>query len=311
MSLRHTFAVGLLLTLAGCGTAPVGNALPGTNANSAGDSLVASALSLGPAGLEQLMLERINRARLRPTAEAARFAIALDEGIPGQLTGEPRPPVAFNGTLAVAARRHADDMLANNFFAHNNLSGNTPFDRIRDAGYDYAAAGENLAWRGNTLAIQPADTTERMHEDLFVDSGIADRGHRKVMLNAGFREVGLSVRRGDFAQNGVNYDSLMAVQDYGSTRTRTFFVLGVVYDDRNGNGQYDFGEGTANSAVSLGNQSLVTGEGGGYTFEVQSGDHTVRFSTGVSQDVTVLDKNVKIDLVNGSRVSINLGVGEF
>src|SRR5205814_5626890 len=104
----------------------------------------ASAESSGPGivELEQLMLERVNRARLYPGPEAAGDGITVDEGLPGVLIdAHARAPVAFNSALARSARIHADDMLANNYFAHQDLSGATPSDRIAAAGYASAATG--------------------------------------------------------------------------------------------------------------------------------------------------------------------------
>lgn len=294
---------------------PTGNPSPGSGGGTAGSNSGGSANSpIG--GLEQLMLERINRARLRPGAEAARYGITVDEGIPGLLNTDPKPAVAYNATLALAARRHADDMLARDYFAHVNLLGETPFDRIGDAGYSFAAAGENLAWRGTTAQLDELFTTEQMHVDLFVDEGIPDRGHRKVMLNDDFREVGLSIRSGQYTdnQNSVptTYNSLMAVQEYAAAAASArYFVLGVVYDDRNSNGQYDFGEGVANSGVTLGSQSVTTSGAGGYTFSVLPGLFTLTFASGASRELAVIDKNIKVDLANGTRVDINLGLGEF
>src|SRR5262249_17413606 len=50
--------------------------------------------------LEQLLLERMNRARLRPAAEAARFNIDLNEGLPaGTISTASKQPLAFNPIL--------------------------------------------------------------------------------------------------------------------------------------------------------------------------------------------------------------------
>jgi hypothetical protein len=105
---------------------------------------------------------------------------------------------------------------------------------------------------------------------------------------------------------------MMLVQDYATAQNAaTFFVLGVVYDDRNNNGHYDFGEGTSNSTVSLGDRTATTGDAGGYRFEVPPGNYTIVFATGRSRAFAVLDKNVKIDLAGGTRIDVNLGLGEF
>ena len=36
-------------------------------------------------------------------------------------------------------------MIQNDFFSHNNLSGQTPFDRMKNAGISFFTAGENIA----------------------------------------------------------------------------------------------------------------------------------------------------------------------
>lgn len=267
--------------------------------------------------LEQLTLERINRARLLPAAEAQRFSIALDEGIPGQITAKPKQAVAMNATLRLTAADHSADMLARNYFAHDTPEGKSPFDRMIGNGYVYYTAGENLAWRGTTGTLDPLETVEREHQDLFVDRGIADRGHRVTMLNPEFREVGISIQRGSFTrqEDGVVFaDSVMNTQDYGAVPNSPVFVLGVVYDDTNRNGQYDHGEGIANSGVTLDTAVKTTNEGGGYTFRVNNpGTYALRFSVGPSQSVTINedDANLKIDVVDRNRVVVNLGLGKL
>ena len=49
---------------------------------------------------EQLVLELINRARLDPAAEAARFGIALNEGLPaGTISTAAKQPLAMDDAL--------------------------------------------------------------------------------------------------------------------------------------------------------------------------------------------------------------------
>ena len=265
--------------------------------------------------LEQVALERINRARLLPAAEALRFGIAIDEGVPGQLNTTPKQPLAMNSTLRSAAAAHSSDMLQRNYFEHDTPEGVSPFDRMTTAGYLFAFAGENLAWRGTTGTIDPVATMDQQHQDLFVDVGIANRGHRLSMLNDDFREVGISVVRGSFTrlEDGVVFsDSIMQTADFGATATGATFVLGVVYDDENNNNEYDHGEGIANTAVTLGDIVKTTNQAGGYSFRVnEAGSFTLRFSLGATQVVTlgVGDRNVKIDLVDRNRLVVNLGVG--
>lgn len=306
-------AVVAAAVLGGC-DALVGVTPPATSGgtsggiNGGGSATPSVAASL----LEQLSLERINRARLHPAAEALAGGIAIDEGIPGQLDAVSKPAVALNTVLCRIAREHSQDMLDRNYFAHETPDGVSPFDRMASAGYLFTTAGENLAWRGTTGGLDEVATVEGQHTDLFVDAGIEGRGHRLTMLNASFREIGVGILRGNLTKNGTTFDSVMHTQDYGTQPSAGTFVLGVVYADNNNNGQYDYGEGTANATVTMGRISKLTNAGGGYSFEVsQAGTVTVQFSTGHAQSIAVRDgaPNIKIDFVDGTSLVINLGLG--
>ncbi|MBN2559730.1 MAG: hypothetical protein JXQ75_02205 [Phycisphaerae bacterium] len=301
---------------AGCNVAPTGS-VPGSGGGSGGGGSGnvtggSATLSVSASLLEQLSLERINRARLKPGSEAAAAGIAIDEGIPGQLDTTPKPPVALNDELNQSAETHSQDMLDRDYFEHNAPEGVTPFDRMNAAGYVFTAAGENLAWRGTTGPLDEAATVEGQHEDLFVDAGISGRGHRVTMLNDRFREVGIGIVRGNYTQNGTTFDSIMQTQDYGLSVSDNTFVLGVVYNDANNNNLYDYGEGVSSATVTLASVSKTTNAGGGYSFEVlQAGTYTLRFATGQTQLLTIGngDPNIKVDLVDGTTVIVNLGLG--
>lgn len=313
----------------GAQCAPMGNArVPAASSASGSGTIVTTgnASTTPPAGataspaatlLEQLTLERINRARLLPAAEAQRYGIALDEGVPGRINATPKPALAMNPTLRLTAADHSADMLDRNYFAHDTPDGKSPFDRMTDNGYLYVAAGENLAWIGSTGSLDPVASVEKQHRDLFVDTDIAGRGHRVTMLNADFREVGISIQSGSFTRQSDNVvfsNSIMNTQDYGTPPSAPVFVLGVVYDDANKNNQFDHGEGIANTAVSLDNVVKTTNQAGGYSFRVsEAGTYTLRFSLGPSQSITIdeSDANLKVDLVDRNRLVVNLGLGKL
>ena len=313
-----TCLCGVALALAaGCETQPgVGSAF--TSGGTAGGQNVNQppgnqpSTSVNATQLEQLSLERSNRARLRPAQEAAMNGIAIDEGAPGRLDATPKQPVALNTFLNQSAKGHSRDMLAQNYFEHDSLDGDSPFKRMNDAGYLFVTAGENLAWRGTTGNVNESQFVEQQHIDLFVDSDIVGRGHRLTMLNGAFREVGIGVVRGFFTNNGTRYDSIMQTQDYGAPPNSPTFVLGVVYNDSNANGRYDFGEGVPSSPVSIGTATRNTNSAGGYSFAVtQSGNYTLQFSGNNFQSLNINQgqKNIKVDLVNGNTIVVNLGIG--
>ena len=95
---------------------------------------------------EQLVLELINRARLDPLAEALRFGIALNEGVPAgsTISSAAKQPLAMNDQLLAAAHGHSEAMVndptpppnSRDFFEHNNPhTGSTSQSRIEDSGY--------------------------------------------------------------------------------------------------------------------------------------------------------------------------------
>jgi uncharacterized protein YkwD len=86
----------------------------------------------------------------------------------------------WNIELALAAQRHAEDMVANGYFDHTSLDGRSFADRARDAGYDGSPRGENIA------AGQPTP------EDV-MDAWMGSDGHRANILAAESDEIGVGL----------------------------------------------------------------------------------------------------------------------
>jgi len=107
--------------------------------------------------------------------------------------------LATNSALASAAYNKAKDMFENNYFAHNSPSGKTPWDFIKEAGYSYSYAGENLA-------IGYTDPDE-----LF-SAWMGSPTHRENIINPNFREIGIAVVSGTFQGS----ETLIAVQEFGA-----------------------------------------------------------------------------------------------
>lgn len=88
-------------------------------------------------------------------------------------------PLTGNPLLSSAAAEHNLDMLLNDYFDHNGSDGSTVGDRVSAQGYTWLAVGENLA----AGAPGAAET---------FDLWWASPGHKANILNADFREAGLS-----------------------------------------------------------------------------------------------------------------------
>jgi uncharacterized protein YkwD len=87
-------------------------------------------------------------------------------------------PLSLEPRLCALAREHAIDMVEHRFFGHASSDGASPFQRMRRAGYQYRAAGENLA----------LDVDEPSAHALLWGSN----EHRANMLEPQFGHVGIA-----------------------------------------------------------------------------------------------------------------------
>jgi hypothetical protein len=263
-----------------------------------------------PTAAEQLMLELVNRARANPVAEAARFGIDLNEGITTNfISSAPKQPLAFNAEIIQAARAHSQWMLDNDIFAHIETDGSDPGSRMRAAGYVFNGSwtyGENIAWRGNIGTVPAVGPTVALeHGDLFVDSGVEDRGHRRNLMDPDFREIGVGAKTGVFTSGGKAYNAVMVTQDFAASDANPGpFLTGVVYRDTNNDGAYSVGEGLSGVTVSPTDGSFyaVSSTSGGYAIPVTglTGTINVTFSGGtlatpITKSVSLIGQNVKLD----------------
>jgi uncharacterized protein YkwD len=116
--------------------------------------------------------------------------------------------VRANGRLRLAARRHADDMAAHDFFAHESPGGNTVSSRIKRAGY--LGGGVREWWLGEALAWGRASAGAPRA----ILRGLLDSPpHRAILLDPNFRDLGVGVARG--APSGSDAGALTVDLDFG------------------------------------------------------------------------------------------------
>lgn len=82
------------------------------------------------------------------------------------------------------ARAHSADMYRRGYFAHRNLDGKDPFDRMADGRVIFTFAGENLAL---------APTIELVHQGL-----MNSPKHKVNILSPNFTELGVGVYKGPY-----------------------------------------------------------------------------------------------------------------
>ena len=269
---------------------------------------VDSPYGVEPRAEEIYMLELINRARSNPDAEAARYGIDLNEGVSAgsTITNAPKPPLAFNLKLHQSALAHSNDMLENDYFEHETASDNSsPKDRALLQEYD-EYSGENIAINRSTgpLGIDQ-ENTEHHHAMLFVDEDYPNRGHRVNMLSSTHVEGGVGIAYGDYIDD-IRYwpNAVASTTDFGRGESPAY-ICGVIYDDKDGDGFYDVGEGLPNVTLTIlesgesvygfsaGAYSLPMTTQGSFTLEAYLCDHDAR----AIKIVEMGSENIKVDFL--------------
>jgi len=96
----------------------------------------------------------------------------------------PVPALVWNEKLAKAAGDHAKDMAENNLTGHIGSNGSEPDERMTEAGYDWSACGENVAFGFSTA------------KDV-VKGWITSPGHCRNLMDSEFLEMG-AAREGKY-----------------------------------------------------------------------------------------------------------------
>ncbi len=108
------------------------------------------------------------------------------------------PPLTVNQLLTKAAYQKANDIFKFQSFQHN-INGRKFSSWIKNAGYEYIYVGENLA-------------IDFVTSEGIIDAWLKSPSHRKNILNAEFKEIGVAVLNGKFN----NHQTTLVVQIFGS-----------------------------------------------------------------------------------------------
>ena len=260
------------------------------------------------------MLELINRMRTNPAAELNLLTKSINADVNNALaffkvnltvlaqqwaTLKPAQPLAWNQSLETSASGHSHLMVKDDSQSHQLPGEKDLVGRITDAGYGtYSTAGENVfanmtsPFYGHAaFAIDWAS----------VPNGIQDPpGHRQNIMNANFREVGISIVDSTKSDKTVGPEVL--TQDFGNrTDIGNPYFLGVVYTDKNKDGFYEAGEGISGATVTLtsGKKTFTTTSmtAGGYQIQVPAGTYDI-VASGDGLGGTVSLHGVKINSQN-------------
>ena len=113
--------------------------------------------------------------------------------------------LGLSAKLNSSAQAKANDMIQDNYWAHNSPDGKTPWYWFDQAGYDYLVAGENLAYGFDTSSG-------------VINGWMNSPSHRDNMLNSAFEQVGFGIANGSNYQGGPN---TVVVAHYGDPAVST------------------------------------------------------------------------------------------
>ncbi len=261
---------------------------------------------------EQLLIELINRARLDPLAEVARYGLSdLNQGLPaGTIGSAPLRVLSPNLDLEEAADGHTAWMLQTDIFSHTGAGGSSSQARIAAAGYNLSGSysvGENLGLLATTAAIDLNVEIAKHHQNLFLSAG-----HRTNILSGSYREIGVAQLQGIYTSGGTNFNASMLTENFGRSGF-AFFLTGAVYGDSDNNAFYSIGEGVAGTRFAIGATSATSAAAGGYGLmvTVPSANVAVTVTQGAltaQVQVDLSGGNAKLDLVGGTvlETSVNL-----
>lgn len=276
-------------------------------------------LSAAPTASAQYALSLINLARTNPQAAANwlnnevqadpsvqmtlnHYGVNLGQKLAQLSSATPQAPLAWNDALGSAAQGHSQDMSSNDFQSHTGSDGSSPTSRISNAGYGQASSeGED--------AFAYATSVENSVEAFLLDWGVSDDGHYRNIMQPGtsaqnaFGDVGVGIVR---TQNAVGTENDVVTVDFAKGQNAQPQVVGVVYNDSNGNGVYAPGEGRGGVVIRA--QNLATGatssttsaSAGGYQIPLAPGNYALQ-AIGAngqvlsSQDVSIGSTNAEAD----------------
>ncbi len=102
-------------------------------------------------------------------------------------------PLALDQRLCSLAVSHARDMLLRRYVSHTTPDGDSPFDRMHSAGYEFSYAGENIALNADRASAERAL--------------MASEPHRRNILDPHYAHVGIAAVATDGSE-------LMVVQEF-------------------------------------------------------------------------------------------------
>lgn len=154
--------------------------------------------------LAVLQIFVVSQSRLLINRES--FLASIIPGVLVSYTNDERKinnalPLVENDLLTQAAELKARDMATRGYFSHNTPEGLLPWHWIKQVGYEYEYAGENLA-------VNFSDSKD------VVDAWMKSPTHRSNIVKQNYSEIGIALAEGQYKGK----DAVFVVQFFGKPK---------------------------------------------------------------------------------------------
>jgi uncharacterized protein YkwD len=278
------------------------------------ESLETREVLSGPTADQAYMLELVNLARTSPGAAAQKFTANLDANVTATLayynvdlnavkntiaSTPAQPPLAWNDQVGNAAQGQSQYQADNGVQSHTGPNGANLNQRLGSAGYNNPnSSGEDI--------YAYSSSPEQAMQAFLIDWGVASDGHRLNIQQPGvspsnaYKDAGVGIVN----TSGKVGPEVITV-DFASQPNEQAQLIGLAYNDKNGDSFYEPGEGQAGVTVQATN--LATGasvqtqtqDAGYYSLSLAPGNYQVTATENgqvvKSSNVTIGNVNVEVD----------------
>jgi hypothetical protein len=278
---------------------------------------------------EVLFLQWVNEARANPWAAAEELGLnvtqlrnVVDECLATQWDNGLQA-LEWNEQLALAAAYHVEDMLNRIYYSHISPDCIGPEQRIRSVFYDPLFCAESLGAVAFTKVISDEKAARIIYEGLLTDA-LWQGQEGAPLLDPLLRDIGLYLGGGQLLLDDSWYNVYILTCDLGRTQEPAFdgnvVVWGHVFNDHNGNGRYDQGEGIEGCMLTISGwptlgfsptmrveDHMACGPDGRYLFELIPGSYTLTVEQN-GEIVTEADVKLIKDPASTSAFNLDLAV---
>ena len=261
-----------------------------------------------PNGLEDAFWELLNRFRESPLTAVESLGIDIEPWQRVYLETS-LPPLAWNQAVHDALCEHVEDMLHVGYYSVESPDGMTLVSRLHQKGYSPLYVDTTLGLFAFRTVVSEITVFEFLLKNIIGEELRYLGQQSPKLLNRNFRDIGICIQPAQL-DSIVGYPvngyicALLFSTNADDNRPR---MVGRIYEDENGNGVWDFGEGTEGVTVRFKGEGIntespvlseegiyaVAGDPGMYSLEIWKSEE--RLFQGVGY--VLRDHNIRVDVV--------------